>query len=114
MKWNPTNLLTTRLLLGLLGISPILLLSNTTQVLSAPANQLSTDAIHKAAAQSTQRAISTRQQPSPYPDSLPKGVGVKMQSSRTSLPYPLLQNRACQFPGTRLLNHRVLVSHTIS
>ena len=36
-----------------------------------------------------------------------------MQSSRTSLPYPLLQNRACQFSGTRLLNHRVLVLHTI-
>gem|GEM_PF-3971501 len=41
-------------------------------------------------------------------------LGVEMQSSRTSLPYPLLQNRACQFSGTRLLNHRVLVLHTIS
>ncbi|WP_146141089.1 hypothetical protein [Stenomitos frigidus] len=37
-----------------------------------------------------------------------------MQSSRTSLPYPLLQNRACQFSGTRLLNHQVLVLHTMS
>ncbi len=33
---------------------------------------------------------------------------------RAAMSYPLLQNRACQFPGTRLLNHRVLVLHTIS
>jgi len=44
----------------------------------------------------------------------PGESGVEMQSSRTSLPYPLLQNRACQFAGTRLLNHRVLVMHTMS
>ena len=43
---------------------------------------------------------------------MPFQVGVEMQSSRTSLPYPLLQNRACQFAGTRLLNNRVLVLHT--
>ena len=32
--------------------------------------------------------------------------------ARESLPPPLLQNRACQFPGTRLLNSLVLVMHT--
>jgi hypothetical protein len=41
-------------------------------------------------------------------------LGVQTQSSRTSLPYPLLQNRACQVTGTRLLTNRVLVLHTLS
>jgi hypothetical protein len=37
---------------------------------------------------------------------------VRLQSTRGSLPPPLFQNRACQFPGTRLLSDMPLVMGT--
>jgi hypothetical protein len=56
-------------LLGLLGTTPILLLSTTAQAFSVPNKQILAESIQQATAQSVDRAVLSRQQLDPYPNS---------------------------------------------
>jgi hypothetical protein len=68
IKWNQA--VASHLLLGLLGSTPIFLLSSIAQAGAIPNKQIPANAIQKASIQSVDRAILARQELSPYPDAL--------------------------------------------
>jgi hypothetical protein len=70
MKQNQSQFLLNRFLLGLMGAAPILLLSIMAQAVSASSKSIPTKAIQQAAAQSADRAVLARQQPTAYPNSI--------------------------------------------
>jgi hypothetical protein len=70
MKQNQSQFWSHYFLLALLGATPILLLSTMVQAVSASNKSIPTEAIQQAAAQSADRAVLARQQPTPYPNSI--------------------------------------------
>jgi hypothetical protein len=60
--------------------------------------------------------INAKHEPRPEPGARYERtlLGVGLQSTRGSLPASLFQNRACRFPGTRLLSDMSLVTSTLA